>query len=236
MIKSWIKSTLGERNLGVWDYYRYPELRNLWGGGFNGQLGRRRIVADLCESVNFAYAVETGTFRGATTEILANSIAGEIYTIEKLPRNFGFAKHRLNKYRWVHVEEGDSRSFLKALFANNKLPVNQPGFYYLDAHWEADLPLVEEIDIVFSNTDHAVVMIDDFQVPGDCGYQFDNYGTGKILTATLLEEAVAKFDLNLFYPRLPSSLETSVKRGCAVLVKRGDESLVEVPSLVSYSA
>src|SRR5216683_8159337 len=33
-----------------------------------------------------------------------------------------------------------------------------------------DLPLAEEIDIVFSRCPLAVVMVDDFQVPSDAGY------------------------------------------------------------------
>ena len=53
-------------------------------------------------------------------------------------------------------------------------------FIYLDAHWEEDLPLAEELAVIARATTRCIVMIDDFQVPGD-GYAYDNYGPGKAL-------------------------------------------------------
>jgi hypothetical protein len=46
-------------------------------------------------------------------------------------------------------------------------------FFYLDAHcgWEA--PLVEELKIIFTKWTEAVVMVDDFQVPGT-DYVYDD--------------------------------------------------------------
>jgi hypothetical protein len=48
---------------------------------------------------------------------------------------------------------------------------DSPLFFYLDAHWNEDLPLAEEIDLIFSRSPCAVVMIDDFEVPGDPGFR-----------------------------------------------------------------
>jgi hypothetical protein len=65
--------------------------------------------------------------------------------------------------------------------------------FYLDAHWNDDLPLEEELELIFSVHPHAVVMIDDFQVPDDPGYQFDEYGPGKALTPALITPVVSEF-------------------------------------------
>jgi hypothetical protein len=54
-------------------------------------------------------------------------------------------------------------------------------FFHLDAHWEGDLPLQEEIEIILGRFPNFLIMIDDFRVPGDSGYGFDDYGRGKML-------------------------------------------------------
>ena len=68
-------------------------------------------------------------------------------------------------------------------------------FFYLDAHWNDDLPLADEIDIIFSRCPWAVVMIDDFEVPSDPGYQFDDYGPGKALVLGYIRPAVLAHEL-----------------------------------------
>jgi len=91
-------------------------------------------------------------------------------------------------------------------------------FAYLDAHWEADLPLAEELEIVFGWDSDAIVMIDDFQVPDDPGYGYDDYGPGKALTPDLVDPACRAFGLEQLYPVLASANETGVKRGCVILL------------------
>src|SRR5206468_11787016 len=102
---------------------------------------------------------------------------------------------------------------------------------YLDAHWNADLPLAEEIDIIFSRCPSAVVMIDDFQVPSDAGYGYDNYGPGKALVSGYIRPAISAHQLQAFYPSTPSAADYPstplaaaglaaagrLRRGCVVL-------------------
>jgi hypothetical protein len=94
-------------------------------------------------------------------------------------------------------------------------------FIYLDAHWNADLPLADELDIVFNACPPAVVMVDDFQVPDDPGYGYDDYGPGQALTADYIAPAVEAFALMPFYPATPAAEERGARRGCVVLVRRG---------------
>jgi hypothetical protein len=92
-------------------------------------------------------------------------------------------------------------------------------FFYLDAHWNEDLPLADEIDIIFGRSSNAVVMIDDFEVPGDPGFDYDDYGPGKALNAEYIAPLAEKHGLAIFYPSVPSREETGRRRGCTVLCK-----------------
>jgi hypothetical protein len=60
-------------------------------------------------------------------------------------------------------------------------------------------------------------VIDDFEVPGDPGYGFDDYGPGRCLTAAILPEEVMA-GRSALYPSVPSAEETGARRGCVVIV------------------
>ena len=62
-------------------------------------------------------------------------------------------------------------------------------------------------------------MIDDFQVPDDPGYGFDDYGEGKVLNLDYLRDVISKFDISVFFPICRSEQETGAKRGCVVLAR-----------------
>jgi hypothetical protein len=202
--------------LGVLDYYRFPAQRASWGGAFNGQGGRMAIFQAIMHLLTPALILETGTFRGTTTDVLADH-APEVITVEGRPRTYGFALARLWMRRNVRLRLGDSRVRLREVLATRR-PV-RPGstFAYLDAHWNADLPLAEELEIVFAWDPEAIIMIDDYQVPGDPGYTYDDYGLGASLNADYIAPTVARCKLVAFYPAIPALEETGMKRGCVML-------------------
>jgi len=117
----------------------------------------------------------------------------------------------------VRLERADSRCFLRELFDENRLPPG-PALFYLDAHWERDLPLWEEVDQIFSRHPSPVIMVDDFRVPTDSGFAYDDYGRGKCLSVTNLHEAVTARPA-MFFPRYASAHETGARRGCVVLAQ-----------------
>jgi hypothetical protein len=200
---------------GYADYMLGREERDRWGGPFNGQEGRRLIFDAIISVQNPDVIVETGTFRGTTTEALADQ-GVPVVSIESYRRYYGFARARLRKFKNVDLRLGDSREVMRSMF---DVPTRSPGrlFAYLDAHWDAQLPLKEELDIVFTRDPGAIVMIDDFHVPDDVGYGFDTYGPGAELTAEYIAPSVGKYGLAKLYPSLPSSKETGAKRGSVVL-------------------
>lgn len=119
--------------------------------------------------------------------------------------------------RAVHLHRGDSRAGIAALAAARALPPG-PVFFYLDAHWKDDLPLREELDLAFAHWPQAAAMIDDFAVPDDPGYGFDDYGSGHALTLAFLGSRAAP-PAATWFPACVSSAETGAQRGCVVLAR-----------------
>ena len=185
-----------------------------FGRPFNGQSGRMRLAERVIAECEFDCFVETGTWRGGTTAWFADT-GQPVYTVELNPRWAHFSRLRFGQNDHVHLAEMDSAAFLKSLATNARITESRVMFY-LDAHWNDRLPLAEELQIIASNFPSSVVMIDDFQVPDDPGYGFDDYGPGKRLDVDyVVRSGVAEFDF--FFPALPGSEETGARRGCVVL-------------------
>jgi hypothetical protein len=199
---------------GLFDLLR-PSHRNPWQGPLNGQVRRREIVRELADSFRFDNVIETGTHRGTTTSFFSTSLGVRVDTVEHDPRLAAYCRWRFALRRNVHVALGDSRGFLTEL-ARQQGSTDETVLIYLDAHWGPGLPLGEELQIVGAAWRRAIVMIDDFEVPGDGGYGFDDYGPGNTLSTRLLDQA-ALSGWSVFYPRAASTDETGAKRGCVVL-------------------
>lgn len=210
-------STFREKLLGRIEYYRHPELLDHWGGPFNGQCFRQLMYLDLAHFCKFETIVETGTYRGSTTQFLAqNSGAAPVYSCEYSARAFEFAKWRLRNLQNVNLFNMDSREFIRDL----KISRQSTTFVYLDAHWNADLPLQEEVELVLGNFKNFVIMIDDFEVPNDTGYGYDDYGPGKRLS---LGDFPFHLDSRVacYFPARLSSRESGLRRGAIVLASLG---------------
>lgn len=185
--------------------YSYP-----WGSAFNGQEGRQQIVRDLF-GLGFDQVVETGTWRGTSTEFFADLTSIPIETVEAVPRTYEYARRRLARRPYVHTHLGDSRDFLRGLSST----ADRRTFFYLDAHWYEDLPLAEELEIIFRTWPTCVILIDDFEVPDQPRYRFDDYGPGKKLCAEYVGPLPDGW--RMYYPTLPAPEETGARRGCGVI-------------------
>ena len=175
-------------------------------------------------------------FRSTTTEYLYESSRLPVYTVELHPRYYGYVKARFFMHKNIVVYQGDSRAFLRCLVKDPTL-IQKQIFFYLDAHWGEDLPLKEEIQFIFETFPKAVIMVDDFRVPGDEEYGYDDYGEGKVLSLEYLNPLNKKLKLAVFFPSKRAELETGAKRGCVVLAKAPDliEILGGVTTLVAHS-
>jgi hypothetical protein len=91
-------------------------------------------------------------------------------------------------------------------------------FFYLDAHWGKDLPLRDELEIIFKKWKNPIVMVDDFEVPGT-DYGFDDYGPDKSLSLSYIEPIVLSHELCVLFPSITSVEESGAKRGCVILCR-----------------
>ncbi len=146
---------------------------------FNGQRARADLFTAVLRALDCESIVETGTYLGNTTKYMADTSL-PVYSCESSPVFFAIAKKELARKPNVDLFLGDSRAFLGHLIARGVH--ERRSFLYLDAHWNQDLPLVEELEIIARSWSEFVLMIDDFQVPHDDGYGFDDYGPGKRFT------------------------------------------------------
>jgi predicted O-methyltransferase YrrM len=201
-------------------------------GAFNGQQMRRAIFAQLATLAQPTAIFETGTFRGSTTEFIAETVPNaHLFTCELDLTFCRYAQRRFQEAPNVTVVHSDSRSFLKRFVPLFTRP-ETPSLFYLDAHWDDDdLPLLQELQIVFAAAPRAVVMIDDFQVWDDSGYIFDDYGPTRTISLRYLAP-LAVLQPRCFFP-ISSAQETGLRRGSVVLTIDPElaERIARIPQL-----
>jgi hypothetical protein len=111
---------------------------------------------------------ETGTYKGGSA-IWAVDHFERVYTIEGYRQRFDKTAAALaGKYHNLHMIYGDSRAELARVIA----PIQQPIFYWLDAHWCGEgahdsngdeCPLADELNAIAHHpyAAQSVIMIDD---------------------------------------------------------------------------
>jgi hypothetical protein len=152
---------------------------------------------------------------------LAERLPGvPVHSVEVDARSHGYAQAALRRYANARLHLGDSRALLERVTATSD-HATQRGFFYLDAHWLEDLPLAQEVAIILARSTDPVIVIDDFAVPGDPGYGFDDYGPGSRLDETFVKSSLDRYEATILYPSAPSEHETGARRGCCVIAKNG---------------
>lgn len=190
-----------------------------FGGPFNGQRQRVAAVNAIVRALPFAAVVETGTFRAQTTLYLRRITDVPIATVEVNPRYFEYSRRRLAGVPAVSTYLGSSPAILERLGALPSWTAG-PTLFYLDAHWLHDLPLLDELRVIVRCWRDFCAVIDDFRVPDDEAYLYDDYGPGKQLSLPLLDSS-ALDSLRVFWPEAHSSTETGARRGWVVLATPG---------------
>lgn len=203
--------------------------------GFNGQAHRKRIFRELVDACRFNRLIETGTYVGDTTAFMATTTGLPVHTCEANRTFQALARSRTQGISGIQFHSGDSRRCLRELLgaSSSQEWLGAPLFFYLDAHWHADLPLVEEIALIASCCKEFVIMIDDFRVEGDAGYGYDDYGRDRTLELSTLRAVLDRYSLRTFFPSLPSTQETGGRRGSVILCPAGAvaQRLEALPSL-----
>lgn len=202
---------------GAWDYFRHPEYQHLSSSAFNNQWVRERLFQSIIAEFRHWAIVEIRAHHESITEYFADT-GLQVFAVESNSYAFGFSWARFRRRQNVRILLGDCCARLKSLLAGRLWrPSGANSFFYLHAHWDDDLLVSEVIDIIFCHCPSAIVMIDGFEVPGDAGYVFVNYASGKALNADCIEPVVSAHRLAALYPSAPSEIESGAKRGCVVL-------------------
>ena len=86
-------------------------------GAFHGDAIYRKLMIDLSDAFQFTSFVETGTFRGYSTEFMAlHKPQLSIFTIEAEPCSYNLAKRALRKYPNITQHLGNSGDWISARF------------------------------------------------------------------------------------------------------------------------
>jgi hypothetical protein len=186
------------------------------GAGFNGQAVKSVILCTVMGALGCDVFVETGTFRGSTCLHVASHTSLPIWSCDLDLGCHPVALIALGAMGdRVRLFQSDSRDFLHNFFRETayKCP-----FFYLDAHREDDIPLLEELKIIMMNSPTFIIVIDDFKVPSDDGFGFDVYDNTAFdwnYISSTIERA--DVDVGVFYPGYPSHSETGERRGYVVI-------------------
>ncbi|OGP76149.1 MAG: hypothetical protein A2Z40_05605 [Deltaproteobacteria bacterium RBG_19FT_COMBO_60_16] len=202
-----IKNRLTDLETAVSVLVNSPTFQPGEGGGFNGLAGRKRIFEEVLKKYRFSCIIETGTHNGETTGYLSVRSKLPVYSSEINKNMYLLARMRLKNISGIYLYHSDSRAFIKEL-SNNPEIVQSEVFFYLDAHWGNDCPLVEEIEQIASRWEKFVIIVDDFQVPGDDGYGYDRYSAFRKMNISLIRSTMKKHELCAFFPTIPSAEES----------------------------
>ena len=215
--------------------HRTRHIRNFfpYGGPMNGQTARAEIVRELIEYCGVERIIETGTFRGTTTEWFAGFDL-PVLSFEVMPRFAAFSRKRLKDFPKVRIEISNSVDGLKQITDD----LSKVTLFYLDAHWYDYLPLRDEYLLIREKFPKAVIVIDDFKVPHDALYTYDDYGPDMALTLDYMQPAFDKAPA-IFFPAVPAKYETGQRRGCTVMTTNAELAAIiaaRIPLLRKWEA
>ena len=121
----------------------------------------------------------------------------------------------------------DSKN-IESILKEKKIDNANRVFFYLDAHHENDYPLLDELKFITSFYNNNLILIDDFQVPGDDGYGFDSFN-GKKLNLNLISSSLIGENY-IYFPKVSSKIETGRLRGY-VLITNDEEIRKKLDSI-----
>lgn len=166
----------------------------------------------LVKSCKIDCIIETGTYKGFTTSFFARTFPHiQIYTCEIDNFNYKIARENLKMYRNVHIYKESSPDFVHNLIKNKK--IGKRPFFYLDAHWLDSWPLESELRIIFSKLRSAIVLIDDFKVPGNTEFNFDKYNGKECSLARVIPHVDKNKKYNLLFPNYGKDILKEMREG-----------------------
>jgi hypothetical protein len=154
--------------------YRTGARLDYGSAAFHGDRVFQGLIQKLIESVPIGTFVETGTFLGDSSGFVASrNAAVPVYTCDVDPEALAKAPRRLWRLTNLKVAHASSERFLRTLIEQGH--IRGIPLFFLDAHWQRYWPLGEELRIISDAGMPAVIVVDDFQVPGRPEFGFDTW-------------------------------------------------------------
>lgn len=176
---------------------------------FEGDALLHEQMKDIIEHFGIDCVVETGTETGATAAAFAEMVAN-VYTVDNedkldrpMPSN-------------VITHLGDSVEFLDLLLP--ELCAQYRILFFLDAHLAPEYTRVlEELDILASQScPDIVIVIHDFQVPGNDELGFDTYDEHGPLCTELIDSRLRQIFPGGSYTASYNKAANGAKRGVGI--------------------
>jgi len=177
---------------------------------FNGQSKRLVNICLICNAFKPDYCIETGTYIGTTTTLLAGLSTTKTYTFEINQKSALQAKKRFSaNYPNLKIECVNANSVDEMPKILSTIKSEMKIFAYLDSHWLHEVPTSQEIKILSLWGNNWVAVIDDFRVDHDLGYGFDQYRN-----IVVGQDVVPQISgLQIWVPKEKSEYETGARRG-----------------------
>lgn len=141
---------------------------------FHGDRVYQSLITDLIAHLGVTHFVETGTYLGDTSRFVAESFpALPILTCEMDAQVYARARRRLRRYAQIEIVKASSADVVQD-FIDRRSKFERP-LFFLDAHWYEYWPLADELKAISSAGGQAVIIVDDFEVPGHPDFAFDSY-------------------------------------------------------------
>jgi hypothetical protein len=137
------------------------------------------LILEVLTALPVTSFVETGTWRGDSTQMVAMRYpALRIFTSEVVEKSFNLSRAALRKYPNITQDLGSSDQFIQKLIAGQRL--GELSLFFLDAHWHTYWPLRAELKHISDAKLKCVIVIDDFEVPGQPQFAYDIDGGGEL--------------------------------------------------------
>jgi predicted O-methyltransferase YrrM len=176
--------------------------------GFNASPEIGDFVQSLRDDFGLEAAVETGTFKGATTHFLSCCF-DEVHTVDLSKEFQEEAKKRIGEKSNTSFHLGSSESVLKEILPALK---GKRTLFYLDAHWHDYCPLLDELEAIGkTHKDNCIIVIDDFKVPKRKEFQYDKYGEVRCSYTCIKDQLNCVFTSYEYYYLLPKDAVSKAK-------------------------
>jgi predicted O-methyltransferase YrrM len=178
---------------------------------FNGQAKRLATIYSVIKAFEPTTCIETGTFIGSSTPYLCSLSGSKTFTVEIDKRTALKAKERFSLNHPslpISLIIGDSAIEISKILAELD-PDKERVLAYLDAHWLDAIPTKTELQELINWGGSWVAIIDDFKIPDDTGYAFDEYGDVQIG----ISQVPTQSELIICVPSFKSSEESGARRG-----------------------